>query len=444
MLADLGADVVKVERPGAGDDTRAWGPPWLKDGAGVDTGESAYYLCANRNKRSVTVDLAKPEGQAIVRRLALEADVLLENFKVGGLAQYRLDYASLAADHPRLVYCSITGFGQTGPYAPRAGYDFLIQGMGGLMSVTGRADGEEGAGPQKVGVALTDILTGLYATIAVQAALAERARSGLGQHVDLALLDVQIACLANQASNYLAGGGVPKRMGNAHPNIVPYQDFPTADGDMILAIGNDGQFARFCEVAGHPDWAADARFATNPQRVAHRSTLIPMLRQATVTRTHARLGRRARGGGRALRSDQPAGRRVRRPASRGAGVEDHDAAPARRRGPAGRQSAAAVGVAGRLPSRAADAGRAHRRGARRLAGDDGRRAGRPPCARRRLTGARAAHCPANARSITTSPGRRGHVARTTLFVKRMPHSRATGGHGLPRRPRCAGARNVAG
>ena len=285
MLADLGADVVKVERPGAGDDTRAWGPPWLKDAAGRDTGESAYYLCANRNKRSVTVDLAKPEGQTIVRRLALEADVLLENFKLGGLAQYRLDYASLAPDHPRLVYCSITGFGQTGPYAPRAGYDFLIQGMGGLMSITGRADGEEGAGPQKVGVALTDILTGLYATIAVQAALAERERSGLGQHIDLALLDVQVACLANQASNYLAGGVVPKRMGNAHPNIVPYQDFPTADGDMILAIGNDGQFARFCEVAGHREWAADARFATNPQRVAHRTTLIPMLRQATVTRT---------------------------------------------------------------------------------------------------------------------------------------------------------------
>ena len=285
MLADLGADVVKVERPGAGDDTRSWGPPWLKDQAGRDTSESAYYLCANRNKRSVTVDLAKPEGQAIVRSLALEADVLLENFKLGGLAQYRLDYASLAADHPRLVYCSITGFGQNGPYAPRAGYDFLIQGMGGLMSITGRSEGEEGAGPQKVGVALTDILTGLYATIAVQAALAERARSGLGQHIDLALLDVQIACLANQASNYLAGGVVPKRMGNAHPNIVPYQDFPTADGDMILAIGNDGQFAKFCAVAAHPEWAGDPRFATNPQRVANRSTLIPMLRQATVMRT---------------------------------------------------------------------------------------------------------------------------------------------------------------
>ena len=287
MLGDLGADVVKVERPGAGDDTRSWGPPWLKDETGRDSGDAAYFLCANRNKRSVTIDIASADGQGLVKRLAAKADVLLENFKAGGLAQYGLDPASLRALNPKLVVCSITGFGQTGPYAARAGYDFLIQGMGGLMSVTGRADGEDGAGPQKVGVALTDILTGLYATIAIQAALAERERSGLGQHIDLALLDVQVACLANQASNYLAGGVVPRRMGNAHPNIVPYQDFPTADGDMILAIGNDGQFAKFCAVAGHPEWAADARFATNPQRVAHRGELIPMLRQATVMRpTH--------------------------------------------------------------------------------------------------------------------------------------------------------------
>ncbi|MBW7924558.1 MAG: CoA transferase [Burkholderiaceae bacterium] len=285
LLADLGADVVKVERPGAGDDTRAWGPPWLKDEAGRDTAESAYFLCTNRNKRSVTIDLAAPEGRELVRRLAGSADVLIENFKLGGLAQYGLDYASLVPANPRLVYCSITGFGQDGPYAARAGYDFLIQGMGGLMSITGRADDEEGAGPQKVGVALTDITTGLYATIAVLAALAERARSGRGQHIDLALLDVQVACLANQASSYLAGGMVPRRMGNAHPNIVPYQDFPTADGDMILAIGNDGQFARFCAIAGHPEWAADSRFATNPQRVAHRGELIPLLRRTTVLRT---------------------------------------------------------------------------------------------------------------------------------------------------------------
>src|SRR5207249_1304423 len=226
LLGDLGADVVKVERPGVGDDTRAWGPPYLKDEQGRDTDVAAYFLCANRNKRSLTIDLAHPEGQALVRRLAQEADVLLENFKLDGLKQYGLDYASLAEFNPRLVYCSITGFGQTGPYAARAGYDFLIQGMGGLMSVTGRADGEEGAGPQKVGVALTDIMTGLYATIAVQAALAERARSGCGQHIDLALLDVQIACLANQAASYLAAGVVPRRMGNAHPAIVPTRTSP--------------------------------------------------------------------------------------------------------------------------------------------------------------------------------------------------------------------------
>ncbi|WP_332774798.1 CaiB/BaiF CoA transferase family protein [Polaromonas sp.] len=287
LLADLGADVVKVEKPQGGDDTRAWGPPYLKDASGRDTGEATYFLCANRNKRSVAIDIATPEGQAQVRALAQSADVVLENFKVGGLKRYGLDYASLKEANPRLVYCSITGFGQTGPYAARAGYDFLIQGMGGLMSVTGRPDGEPGAGPQKVGVALTDIMTGLYATIAVQAALAEREKSGLGQHIDLALLDVQIACLANQASNYLAGQQVPRRMGNAHPNIVPYQDFPTADGDIILAVGNDEQFARFCAVASHPEWANDERFSTNPQRVAHRAVLVPLLRQATVSRTSA-------------------------------------------------------------------------------------------------------------------------------------------------------------
>ena len=284
LLADLGADVVKVERSREGDDTRQWGPPFVEGPDGEKLGAAYFYGC-NRGKRCIDADFDTEEGRALVRRLAANADVVIENFKVGGLEKFGLDYEGLKKVKPDVIYCSITGFGQTGPYAPRAGYDFLIQGMGGLMSITGRADGEEGAGPQKVGVALTDILTGLYATIAVQAALAERERSGLGQHIDLALLDVQIACLANQASNYLAGGVVPKRMGNAHPNIVPYQDFPTADGDMILAIGNDGQFARFCEVAGHPDWAADARFATNPQRVAHRSTLIPMLRQATVRRT---------------------------------------------------------------------------------------------------------------------------------------------------------------
>ena len=288
LLADLGAEVIKVEKPGCGDDTRAWGPPWLADGEGQATREAAYFLCTNRNKRSLTVDITRPEGQEIVRHLALDADVVIENFKVGGLTAYGLDSRALRALNPKLVYCSITGFGQHGPYAARAGYDFLIQGMGGLMSITGTPDGEPGAGPQKVGVALTDILTGLYAGNAILAALAHRDRDGLrsgdGQHIDLALLDVQIACLANQAMNYLVSGMAPKRMGNAHPNIVPYQDFPTADGDMILAIGNDGQFARFCAVAGRPEWASDKRFASNAARVRNRQELIPLLRQTTVQR----------------------------------------------------------------------------------------------------------------------------------------------------------------
>jgi crotonobetainyl-CoA:carnitine CoA-transferase CaiB-like acyl-CoA transferase len=287
MLADLGADVVKVERPGAGDDTRAWGPPYLRDADGRDTSEAAYFLSANRNKRSITIDFTQPEGQRQVRELVQRADVLIENFKVGGLAAYGLDYASLQALNPRLIYCSVTGFGQQGPYAKRAGYDFMIQAMGGLMSITGKADGEEGAGPVKVGVALTDILTGLYASNAILAALSERERSGLGQYIDLALLDVQIACLGNQALNYLTTGVPPKRLGNAHPNIVPYQDFPTADGDFILTVGNDGQFRKFCEVAGHPEWSADARFATNSARVANRAELVPLIRQVTVFRTTA-------------------------------------------------------------------------------------------------------------------------------------------------------------
>lgn len=285
LMADLGAEVIKVERPGPGDDTRVWGPPWLKSDDGQSTSESAYYLSANRNKQSVTIDLAKPEGQALVRQLAAKADILLENFKVGGLSQYGLDYASLKEDNPRLIYCSITGFGQTGPYASRAGYDFLIQGMGGLMSLTGRPDGADGEGPIKVGVALTDVMTGLYATVAVLAALAHRERTGQGQHIDLALLDVQIACLANQAANYLVGGVVPKRMGNAHPSIVPYQDFQTADGYMIIAIGNDSQFASFCRTAGRPEWATDERFVTNPQRVKHREELIALIRAVTLSRT---------------------------------------------------------------------------------------------------------------------------------------------------------------
>jgi crotonobetainyl-CoA:carnitine CoA-transferase CaiB-like acyl-CoA transferase len=287
LLGDLGADVVKVERPGAGDDTRAWGPPWVKDAQGQDSAQAAYFQCANRNKRSIAIDMATPEGQALIRELAAQADVVLENFKVGGLKAYGLDHESLKTINPRLIYCSITGFGQTGPYAERAGYDFLIQGLGGMMSLTGRPDGEDGAGPQKVGVALVDVMTGLYATIGILAALNHRHATGEGQFIDLALLDVQVAALANQAASFLTTDVTPKRMGNAHPTIVPYQDFPTADGDMILAIGNDGQFSRFCAAAGHPEWAADGRFATNPARVAHRAVLIPLLRQATVMRTTA-------------------------------------------------------------------------------------------------------------------------------------------------------------
>ncbi len=287
ILGDLGAEVIKVERPGAGDDTRHWGPPYIKDGAGNDSREAAYFQSANRNKQSLTLDFTQPEGQRLVRELVAQCDVLLENFKVGGLAAYGLDYESLKAINPRLIYCSITGFGQTGPYAKRAGYDFMIQGLGGLMSLTGRPEGEEGAGPVKVGVALTDILTGLYATVGVLAALNQREQSGIGQHIDVALLDVQVACLANQAMNYLTTGVSPKRLGNAHPNIVPYQDFPSADGNFILAVGNDGQFRKFCEVAGIASLADDARFASNKARVAHRAELIPLLRQATVFKTTA-------------------------------------------------------------------------------------------------------------------------------------------------------------
>ena len=287
ILGDLGAEVIKVERPGRGDDTRAWGPPYLNDGQGAPTSESAYYLSANRNKQSVTIDITRPEGQRLVKQLVAESDVLLENFKVGGLKRYGLDYASLAAINPRLIYCSITGFGQDGPYAERPGYDFLIQGLGGLMSITGQPDGEPGGGPVKAGVALTDITTGLYAAIAVLAAVNHRHQSGEGQHIDMALLDVQVATLANQAMNFLASGTAPGRMGNAHPNIVPYQTFPAADGDIILTIGNDGQFARFCEVAGRPEWASDERYATNAARVANRDTLIPALRQTTVMKTTA-------------------------------------------------------------------------------------------------------------------------------------------------------------
>jgi glutaryl-CoA transferase len=277
VLADLGAEVIKVERPGSGDDTRSWGPPYLRDQRGQETSESAYFLAANRGKKSVTIDIARPEGQDLVRRLAARSDVLLENFKVGTLARLGLGYQDLARVNPRLVYCSISGFGQTGPYRGRAGYDFLVQGMGGLMSITGEPDGEPGGGPVKVGVAIADILTGMYAATAVLAALAQRERTGLGQQVDLALLDVQVAMLANQAMNHLVTGQPPGRLGNAHPNIVPYQAFRTGQGHLILAVGNDGQFARFCEVAGRPELARDERFASNAGRVRHRAALVPIV-----------------------------------------------------------------------------------------------------------------------------------------------------------------------
>ncbi|MDB5927496.1 MAG: CoA transferase [Betaproteobacteria bacterium] len=287
LLADLGAEVIKVERPGTGDDTRGWGPPFLKDREGKETRESAYFLSANRGKKSITLDISKPEGQEIARELSDVSDVLLENYKVGDLKRYGLGYEDVSARNPKLIYCSITGFGQTGPYRDRAGYDFMIQGMGGLMSVTGERDDVPGGGPQKVGVAIADLMTGMYSSVAILAALHERASSGLGQYIDMALLDTQVAWLANQNSNYLIGGEAPKRMGNAHPNIVPYQTFPTLDGDLILAIGNDSQFIKFCAAAGIPDVAADPRFVDNVLRVAHRDACISALAPAIRAKTTA-------------------------------------------------------------------------------------------------------------------------------------------------------------
>lgn len=295
-LADLGADVIKIERPGAGDDTRGWGPPFLKDKDGVDTSDAAYYLGTNRNKRSVTCDIAQPQGQELIRQLVKVCDVFIENFKVGDMARYGLDYDTLSQINPKLVYCSITGFGQTGPYRERAGYDYAIQGMGGLMSVTGERD-DLGGGPQKVGVAVTDLFTGMYASVAILAALRHADKTGTGQHVDMALLDTQVAMLANLGANYLVAGQVegkvPGRAGNAHANIVPYQVFevaPAADGSkdhLILAVGNDHQFVKFCKVAGRPDLSSDPRFATNANRVRHRSILVPLLEAIFQTRCKA-------------------------------------------------------------------------------------------------------------------------------------------------------------
>lgn len=280
LMGDLGADVIKIERPGEGDDTRQWGPPWLPDDSGKPTGESAYFLSANRNKRSVTIDLAKAAGQDLIRDLAKHCDILVENFKVGDLARFRLDYASLKAELPRLVYCSISGFGQTGPYATRPGYDFMVQGLGGIMSITGEADGP----PMKVGVAVADVVCGLYVAVAVMAALRHRDRTGEGQHIDMGLLDTQVAWLVNQGLNYLTSGTPPGRLGNAHPNIVPYQVFPASDGYFIMAVGNDTQFRRFAAFAEAGHLADDSRFATNPARVRHRGQLIPLIEKMTRAR----------------------------------------------------------------------------------------------------------------------------------------------------------------
>ncbi|WP_423709233.1 CaiB/BaiF CoA transferase family protein [Undibacterium sp. WLX3042] len=276
-FADLGAEVIKVERPGNGDDTRSWGPPYLRDENGANTTEAAYYLAANRGKQAITVDISTPEGQEIIRKLAAQSDVVLENYKVGQLKKYGLDYASLKEIKPDLIYCSITGFGQDGPYAHRAGYDFIVQGMGGFMSLTGERDDLPGGGPQKAGVAIADLMTGMYATIAVMAALTHRDRTGEGQYIDMALLDVQVAMLANMNTNYLASGKPPVRWGNAHPNIVPYQTFATSDGHIIVAAGNDGQYKKFVAAGGEEQLATDERFRTNPARVANREVLIPLL-----------------------------------------------------------------------------------------------------------------------------------------------------------------------
>jgi formyl-CoA transferase len=284
-LADLGAEVIKVERPKKGDDSRAFGPPWLKDAQGRDTTESAYFACANRGKKSITLDLAHPQGQAIARELAAQADVLLENFKYGDLDRYGLGYAQLKLTNPGLVYCSVTGFGHSGPWRERPGYDFMIQGMGGLMSITGERDDRPGGGPQKAGIPIADLITGMYASVAVCAALAHRAKSGKGQHLDLALLDSLVAVLANQGANYLATGTPPGRLGNDHPNIAPYQVLPTSDGSFIVACGNDNLFGKFTQVLGRAELAADARFATNGKRVANRAELTRIISEITATRS---------------------------------------------------------------------------------------------------------------------------------------------------------------
>ncbi len=287
MLGDLGAEVIKVERPEAGDDTRHWGPPYLHTDDGAKTEQASYYTCCNRNKRSITIDMASPQGQALIIELAKDADILVENFKVGGLKGYGLDYESLRKINPRLIYCSVTGFGQTGPYAPRAGYDLMVQAMSGMMSITGHPDGEPGGGPLKVGVAVTDVFTGIYSCCSILAALQARHQTGVGQHIDMALLDVGMAVLANQAVGYLNADDIPQRAGNIHPSVGPYQDFPSKDGNVLLAIGNDGQFARFCAATGNEAWAQDPRFTRNSGRIIHRKDLQELMYPLMKTRTTA-------------------------------------------------------------------------------------------------------------------------------------------------------------
>ena len=338
ILADLGADVVKVERPGAGDDTRSWGPPFLNGGDGKPTKEAGYYLAVNRGKRSITLSLDKPEGQRIVRELAMRADIVLENYKAGTLARYSLDEASLRTLNPRLIYCSVTGFGQTGPRRDQPAYDFLIQAMGGLMSVTGESDDKPGGGPQKVGIPIVDLMTGMYTTVSVLAALARRNETGKGDAIDIGMLDVQVATLSNQAMNYLVSGKVPKRSGNAHPNIQPQDVYRCSDGDVILVVGNDGQFAKLCDVLGQPAWSKDDRYATNPQRVRNIGELSAMLRRLFADWDRDALIAALDAVGRAMRRDQQRGRRLRGPAGQGArDAEARAASEWKRRSPA-RQS----------------------------------------------------------------------------------------------------------
>ena len=412
ILADLGADVVKIERPGVGDDTRTWGPPFLKDADGSDTDQATYFTACNRNKRSVTIDMATPEGQALLQQMAAQSDIVVENFKTGGLKQYGLDHESLRAANPRLIYCSVTGFGHDGPHASRAGYDLMIQATSGMMSITGRPDDVPGGGPLRVGVALTDLFTGVYASTAILAALEVRHRTGEGQHIDMALLDVGMAILANQASAFLNTGVAPQRQGNSHPSLAPYQDFHTKDGAMLLAIGNNGQFARFCEAAGHADWASDPRFATNTLRVRHREVLIPQMEAVTRTRTTAEwialLEDKAVPCGpindiaQAFDDEQVKARglAVSLPRDAGDGIDQH-----RRR----REPAAPAGHAAGAAPCAAGARAAHRRGAGRVRHrrEAARRAARGGRALRRRCGDCASYSPQELRRIAEEMRRMG-------------------------------------